>query len=154
MEQSGTRFSGMVTELTAGFHAGHRRTAERWFGRDDGSSPWSTNHAGLDLPFQRWFRFKEAFAPRAVVDAISGLPGRLSTCTDPFGGSGTTALTCQFLGIRPTTAEVNPFLADLIEAKLARYDLAALLADYRTVVDAAAAAGAAPPSASLTPKIV
>lgn len=144
----------MVTELTAGMHASHRLAAARWFGRDDESSPWSTNQAGLDLPFQRWFRFKEAFAPRAVVDAISGLPRLPDTCTDPFGGSGTTALTCQFLGIRPTTIEVNPFLADLIEAKLTRYDLPALLADYRAVVDAAAAPGPDPARAGLPPTFV
>ncbi len=144
----------MVTELTATFHAGHRRMAERWFGHDDESSPWSTNQAGLDLPFQRWFRFKEAFAPRAVLDAISSLPRRPATCTDPFGGSGTTALTCQFLGIRPTTIEVNPFLADLIEAKLARYDLPTLLANYRDVIDAAAAAVDVQLPAGLPPTFV
>ena len=144
----------MVTELTAGLQAGHRRTAERWFGGDDGTSPWSTNQAGLNLPFQRWFRFKEAFAPRAVVDAIAGLPERPATCTDPFGGSGTTALACQFLGIRPTTVEVNPFLADLIEAKLSRYDLPSLLADYSAVVDAAAAPGGPRPPAGLPPTFI
>jgi len=37
---------------------------------------------------------------------------------DPFGGSGTTALTCGFLGIDSISLEVNPFLADLIAAKL------------------------------------
>lgn len=138
MEQLGARFRGMVTELTTGMHACHRLTAERWFGRDRESGPSSTNQDGQDLPFQRWYRFKEAFAPRAVVDAISSLPRRPASCIDPFGGSGTTALTCQFLGIRPTTIEVNPFLADLIEAKLAWYDLPALMADYRAVVDGAA----------------
>ncbi len=43
-------------------------------------------------------------------------------CLDPFGGSGTSALTAQFLGVASTTIEVNPFLVDLIRAKLARYD--------------------------------
>ena len=33
------------------------------------------------------------------------------------------------MGIRPTTIEVNPFLADLIEAKLAQYDADALARD-------------------------
>ena len=56
------------------------------------------------------------------------------TCLDPFGGSGTTALTCQFLGIRPTTIEVNPFLCDLIAAKVACYDLKALQRDYLRVL--------------------
>ncbi len=51
----------------------------------------------------------------------------VSRCVDPFGGSGTTALACQFLGIHPVTSEVNPFLADLIEAKLYPYTAAASL---------------------------
>lgn len=124
MGQVGATFPGMISELMAGMHAAHRLTARRWFGRDTGSAPKSTNQDGQDLPFQRWYRFNEAFAPRA----------------DPFGGSGTTALTCQFLGIRPTTIEVNPFLADLIEAELARYDVMPLMAGFRLVVDRAAAA--------------
>jgi hypothetical protein len=56
---------------------------------------------------------------------------------DPFGGSGTTALTCQFLGVRPATIEVNPFLADLIEAKLSQYDLSSLIGDYANVIRSA-----------------
>ena len=140
MERLEATFPGMVSELTAGMHAGHRLMACRWFARDTGSAPTSTNQDGQELPFQRWYRFKEAFAPRAVVDAIDSLPRRPLTCADPFGGSGTTALTCQFLGIRPTTIEVNPFLADLIEAKLTRYDVLPLMADFRLIVDRAAAA--------------
>lgn len=91
--------------------------------------PATSNQQAGELPFQRWYRFKEAFAPRFVVDALESLPFRPATCLDPFAGSGTTALTCQFLGVRPTTAEVNPFLADLVEAKLASYDLRALVSD-------------------------
>lgn len=91
--------------------------------------PATSNQQAGELPFQRWYRFKEAFAPRFVVDALESLPSQPATCLDPFGGSGTTALTCQFLGVRPTTAEVNPFLADLVEAKLTSYDLRALAAD-------------------------
>ena len=55
---------------------------------------------------------------RAVAE--STIP--VQRCLDPFGGSGTTALACQFLGTEPITIEVNPFLADLIEAKLTDYD--------------------------------
>lgn len=73
------------------------------------------------LPFQRWYRFKEAFAPAFVAEAFAGLSSKPRTCLDPFGGSGTTSVTGQRLGIRPTTIEVNPFLADLIEAKLTSY---------------------------------
>lgn len=117
-----------------------RLLARSWFSRHAVLAPASTNQDTHDLPFQRWYRFKEAFAPRAVMDAFARLPRMPRTCVDPFGGSGTTALTAQFLGVRPTTVEVNPFLADLIEAKLQQYDGMRLMASYRRVVDGAASA--------------
>ena len=41
----------------------------------------------------------------------------------------------QFLGIKPTTIEVNPFLADLIEAKIAALDFDAAAAAFGRVVE-------------------
>lgn len=128
-----------VTALTNRLGAAPRSLARDWFARHAFFGPSSTNQDTHDLPFQRWYRFKEAFAPRAVVDAISKLESVPQTCIDPFGGSGTTALTAQFLGIRPTTIEVNPFLADLIEAKLRAYDPQALIASYSRVLDTVSA---------------
>ena len=81
-----------------------------------------TNAGARALPFQTWRRFKEAFAPELVERALSETPGTVRHIADPFGGSGTTALAAQFLGVKPTTIEVNPFLADLIEAKIAPLD--------------------------------
>src|SRR4051812_10193402 len=81
----------------------------------------STNAGAGDVAFQRWRHFKEAFAPelvaRAYIETSQSLGRPVKTCIDPFGGSGTTSLACQFLGVHPTTIEVNPYLADLIEAK-------------------------------------
>jgi hypothetical protein len=82
-----------------------------------------TNAGSMPLAFQRWRNFKEAFAPEIVERAVRETPGRVRHVVDPFGGSGTTAIAAQFLGVRPTTIEVNPYLADLIEAKLAVYDI-------------------------------
>src|SRR5690554_5602398 len=93
-----------------------------WIKDTVSSAPSSSNVTSQHLPFQRWYRFKEAFSPLLVLEAIQSLGYWPSTCLDCFGGSGTTALSCQFLGVSPTTIEVNPFLADLIEAKLATYD--------------------------------
>jgi hypothetical protein len=109
----------------------------RWLADLDGASPASSNQPSLRLPFQRWFKFKEAFSPRFILDCIQNMDRQPRSCLDPFGGSGTTALTCQFLGIRPTTIEVNPFLSDLIDAKLSSYDLAALQRDYLRVLEVA-----------------
>lgn len=85
-------------------------------------STLGTNAGAEKLPFQRWHHFKEAFAPELVARAIQESKRSVLRCADPFGGSGTTALACQFLGVEPVTIEVNPYLADLIEAKLSSYD--------------------------------
>lgn len=95
-------------------------------------------NAGADaLPFQSWRNFKEAFAPELIQRAISESRIPVQTCLDPFGGSGTTALACQFLGVRPITVEVNPFLADLIEAKLSVYDLQEVARDFARLIRSA-----------------
>jgi hypothetical protein len=98
------------------------RDFDRWTGERTLASV-GTNSGSDSLAFQTWKTFKEAFAPEIVDRAIreSGIP--VATVLDPFGGSGTTALACQFLGVKPITVEVNPFLADLIRAKLEIYDV-------------------------------
>lgn len=93
-----------------------------------------TNAGAESLPFQKWRHFKEAFAPELVQQAILASEIPVRRCVDPFGGSGTTALACQFLGVHPVTVEVNPYLADLAEAKLTTYDVDALARDFGRLV--------------------
>ena len=81
----------------------------------------ASNAGAAILPFQNWQKVKEAFAPELVARALEESPYAVQRCIDPFGGSGTTGLACQFLGIHPTICEVNPYLADLIESKLYPY---------------------------------
>ncbi len=100
---------------------------------EDSFLPSTSNQPALSMAYQRWFKFKEAFAPSFVVETIKRLPKKPDRCLDPFGGSGTTALTCQFLGIESATIEANPFLADLIQSKLSRYDVNDLRHSYRLV---------------------
>ncbi|MCW2249307.1 hypothetical protein M2352_004967 [Azospirillum fermentarium] len=99
----------------------------------------STNSGADEVAFQGWRNFKEAFAPELIGQAVEETQGALgrsvTSCIDPFGGSGTTALACQFLGVNPTTIEVNPYLADLIEAKLATYDIELLIQDFKAVIE-------------------
>lgn len=85
---------------------------------DPSSSTFTTNQNGKDTAFQRWFHFKEAFSPSFVSAAIASLGCRPRHILDPFGGSGTSAITAQLLSIDATTVEVNPFLADVIKAKV------------------------------------
>lgn len=104
-----------------------------WVGCRSVTIPGS-NFESKSLPFQSWRPFKEAFAPEIIYRAVSETPGEVARLIDPFGGSGTSALTSQFIGVEPTTIEVNPFLADLIEAKLISYDVGKLTRDYAAVV--------------------
>lgn len=98
--------------------------------RDRRVASLGTNAGSEELPFQGWRRFKEAFTPELIRRAVEASPVRVRHCLDPFAGSGTTALASQFLGVRPTTIEVNPYLADLAEAKLSRYDHRELASDF------------------------
>ena len=86
------------------------------------AAPTSSNQGTTEVPFQRWFKFKEAYSPKFVTDTLGSLSYAVDRCLDPFGGSGTTALTCRMLGIKSVTTEVNPFLADLIRVKLTPID--------------------------------
>ena len=83
---------------------------------------WEPIRGSVPLPFQKWRNFKEAFAPELIARAVAESPIEVQRVIDPFGGSGTTALAAQFPGIFPTTIEVNPYLADLIEAKIGKID--------------------------------
>ena len=86
------------------------------------------------LPFTAWRHFKEAFSADVVYDAIQSSDIKVQTCIDPFGGSGTTAVACQFMSVQPTTIETNPYLADLIKAKLHLYDVDDLVRDFSTIM--------------------
>lgn len=98
---------------------------DTWIG-DRKHKSLGTNAGAPPLAFQNWRHIKEAFAPELVARAVSettdSLGRPVETCIDPFSGSGTTPLACQFLGVMPTAIEVNPFLSDLIEAKLTPID--------------------------------
>lgn len=94
----------------------------------------TTNQGTTAVGFQRWFHFKEAFSPSFVEEVITRQPHAPANILDPFSGSGTTALTSQFFGIVPTAIEVNPFLADLTEAKLSILDAAQLFHAKRSLI--------------------
>lgn len=111
-------------------------TFEQWT-QNRAVTSFGTNNGAEELPFQNWRHFKEAFAPELIARAIAESEIPVQRCLDPFGGSGTTALACQFLGVHPITAEVNPFLADLIAAKLTTYDPDLLARDLGVIARSA-----------------
>jgi hypothetical protein len=114
--------------------AGCALTFRDWTGGRDVPSV-GTNAGSRPIAFQRWRTFKEAFAPELVEQAVTEMKRPVRHVVDPFGGSGTTGLAAQFLGVRPTVIEVNPYLADLIEAKLARYEIDEVRDSYSLLMD-------------------
>lgn len=100
---------------------GYKTSFDEWI-KSREISCWGTNAGAEAIAFQSWRHFKEAFAPELIRRAVEESPIPVKRCLDPFGGSGTTALACQFLGVHPITVEVNPYLADLIESKLTTYN--------------------------------
>lgn len=120
--------------------------APQWFGTGVNTvmgperladAPNTTNQNGKYTAFQRWFHFKEAFSPAFVSAAIGSLGFRPRHILDPFGGSGTSAITSQLLSLDATTVEVNPFLADVIKAKvstLTAEKLRSAEADFRAML--------------------
>jgi hypothetical protein len=71
-----------------------------------------------------WLRLTPAYGVRLVRDRLRGLP-RGCVVTDPFSGTGTTALAAAELGHLGQGVDVNPFLVWLGRAKTAAYPPAA-----------------------------
>ena len=69
-------------------------------------------------PIHRWYNLIEGYGNEFVRRIIGELDEFPKVCFDPFGGIGTTALTCQELGIKCHSFEVNPFFFDVARAKL------------------------------------
>ncbi len=128
IELDGQPTTGTITPATdPTAQAGMRSLAfEDWIGNRTVRT-FGTNDGAAPLAYQSWHHFKEAFPPEFIHYAITQSELPVKVCLDPFGGSGTTALTCRMLGIDSTTVEVNPFLADAIKARVATYDTDSLI---------------------------
>ncbi len=66
----------------------------------------------------RWYPLVEGFSSNLVEGIINEQEKTPVVCLDPFGGVGTTALTCQNLGIECISVEANPFFYDVAKVKL------------------------------------
>ena len=67
-----------------------------------------------------WMRLTPAYSVKVVSGLLEGLR-RPSRVLDPFCGTATTALCASYMGHESVTVDINPFLAWLGRAKLARY---------------------------------
>lgn len=69
-------------------------------------------------PLHRWVNFTEGFSAQLVAQALTAAPRR-AVVYDPFGGTGTTPLVAAQLGHIGRWAEVNPYLREAAEVKVA-----------------------------------
>jgi len=70
----------------------------------------------MKLPIHRWFRYSAGFSGAWVRDLIKDKKGK--NVIDPFAGSGTVMLECDFAGIDSYGVESHPFVNRLGNAKL------------------------------------
>ena len=73
--------------------------------------------------------------PAFVTDIIAACDHPVQHLLDPFGGTGTTALTAQMHSLDSTSIEVNPFMADVIRVKTSPISPASFTMACRRVVD-------------------
>ncbi|WP_281310747.1 DNA methyltransferase [Flavobacterium flavigenum] len=71
-----------------------------------------------NLAVHKWYLLVEGYSSDLVKSIINEQVVKPKVCFDPFGGVGTTALTCKELGIETISIEASPFFYDVTKAKL------------------------------------
>lgn len=70
-------------------------------------------------PFHRWYNYLEGYSFKLVDNEIRNLTkGHIKAVYDPFCGTGTTALVASTFGLESYYCESNPFMREVIEAKI------------------------------------
>lgn len=91
-----------------------------------------THKANAGAGRHGWLRLTPAYSVRLVREHMAALPAG-AVVTDPFSGSGTTALAAAEHGCLGQAADVNPFLVWLGNAKVRGYDPALLAGAGREI---------------------
>lgn len=76
-------------------------------------------------PIHRWYSLVEGYSSELVKGIIEEQDKKPNLCFDPFGGIGTTALTCLELGIGCVSIESSPFFYEVSKTKINYNDLSA-----------------------------
>ena len=70
-------------------------------------------------PIHRWYSYLEGYSSQLIDDIIQELGAEnIRTIYDPFCGTGTTSLVASKYGILSYYSETNPFMQQVIEAKI------------------------------------
>lgn len=73
------------------------------------------------IPIHKWYPLVEGYSTELVKTLIAEQPIKPNICFDPFGGVGTTALTCLEQDVQCISIESSPFFYDVSNAKI-NYD--------------------------------
>jgi DNA modification methylase len=84
--------------------------------------------ANKNIPFYRWFKYKEAFSSELVryllrIFRASQPDEEVCNVLDPFAGAGTTLTTAADMGCKATGIEIFPVGSALIRARLLAYQV-------------------------------
>ncbi|SFS30643.1 DNA methyltransferase [Lutibacter maritimus] len=71
-----------------------------------------------NTPIHRWYPLVEGYSTDFVKNIIEEQENKPEFCFDPFGGIGTTALTCYEMGIKCVSIESSPFFYDVSNIKI------------------------------------
>lgn len=78
-------------------------------------------HPNSGVPFQRWFRYREGFAPELILRAMGELDIPCGRVFDPFCGAGSTLLAARHGGVESIGIDVNPIVGLVARAKTHNY---------------------------------
>jgi hypothetical protein len=92
------------------------------------TNPWLDRtlvsfQANKELPFYRWFKYREGFAAPMVKKVLSGLFDKPGTLLDPFAGAGSALFAGRELGWKTTGIELLPSAVFAIQSRLAAEEL-------------------------------
>lgn len=70
-------------------------------------------------PIHRWYSYLEGYSSCLIDDIVVEIgPENIHAIYDPFCGTGTTSLVASAHGIKSYYCETNPFMQQVIEAKI------------------------------------
>ncbi len=105
-------------------HEAHGQSAAAWLPGFETHNPLvfdpiqATFNGGRHEPLHEWYPWLEGYSPAFVESVIGRYCPNARSVFDPFGGTGTTALTASRLGKDAHYAEINPLLQFLTASKV------------------------------------
>lgn len=78
------------------------------------------------IGIHNWYPYTQGFSDQLVKSLIEELHLTSPTVLDPFGGCGTTALTCRRLGLHSISIDISPFVSWVSQVKTTVWNAGAL----------------------------